>query len=114
MCSFRGSYANRGNGMQQASSDVATGVGIEPTGGIAAAQTLSRRRRYDRSGTPPYGDPCGTRTHICSLRGCCPDRLDEEVNWGPRRSPAKRLRWGEGGNPKHSRRNSQAQSDCDS
>ena len=60
MCSFRGSYANRGNGMQQASSDVATGVGIEPTGGIAAAQTLSRRRRYDRSGTPPYGDPCGT------------------------------------------------------
>ena len=58
---------------------MATGVGIEPTGGIAAAQTLSGRRRYDRSGTPPYGDLCGIRTHICSLRGCRPDRLDEEA-----------------------------------
>lgn len=54
MWSFRGSCANRRNGMEQASSDVATGVGLEPTGGIAAAQTLSGRHRYDRSGTPPY------------------------------------------------------------
>ena len=75
MWSFRGSCANRGSGMEQASSDVATGVGLEPTGGIAAAQTLSGRRRYDRSGTPSY--------------------------WGPHRSA---VRWGEGGNPKHSRR----------
>ena len=56
------------NGMEQASSDVATAVGLEPTGGIAAAQTLSGRRRYDRSGTPSY--------------------------WGPHRSA---VRWGEGG-----------------
>ena len=33
---------------------MATGVGIEPTGGIAAAQTLSKRRRYDRFSTPSY------------------------------------------------------------
>ena len=26
-----------------------------------------------------YGDPYGTRTHICSVRGCRPNRLDEEA-----------------------------------
>ena len=31
MCSFPGSYANRGSGTEQASSDVADRVGFEPT-----------------------------------------------------------------------------------
>ena len=74
-----------------------------------AALLPHRRFQGDAVMTTPasrriHGDPCGTRTHICSMRGCRPDRLDEGANWGPRRSPAKRLRWGEGGNPKHSRR----------
>ena len=83
MWSFRGSCANRGSGMEQASSDVATGVGLEPTGGIAAAQTLSGRRRYDRSGTPSYWGPHrsavrwgegGRRLRMWSFRGSCANR----------------------------------------
>ena len=34
ICSFRGTYANRGNGMEPGSSDVVTPAGFEP--GIAA------------------------------------------------------------------------------
>ena len=94
------------------------------------SRLLRKPRKRNGAGFFRRGDPCGTRTHICSLRGCRPDRLDEgaigdraglepatscvtgrradqlrhTALWGPRRSPAKRLRWGEGGNPKHSRR----------
>ena len=159
ICSFRGSYANRGNGMQQAFSDVVRRAGLEPANlpasdfetdsyacsGICAYGTQRGRKlkplhtvlwwaRLDlnqqcpsgtgftvrcgtnyalltRMGSPSKrgsigrrrketadvefsrllrkprkrngagffrrGDPCGTRTHICSLRGCRPDRLDE-------------------------------------
>ena len=47
-----------------------------------AALLPHRRFQGDAVMTAPaprriHGDPCGTRTHICSLRGCRPDRLDE-------------------------------------
>ena len=74
------------------------------TADVEFSRLLRKPRKRNGAGFFRRGDPCGTRTHICSLRGCRPDRLDEGANWGPRRSPAKRLRWGEGGNPKHSRR----------
>ena len=42
MCSFRGSFANRGNGTEQSSSDVVPVVGLEPT-----------RHRWQRILSPP-------------------------------------------------------------
>ena len=42
MCSFRGSYANRGNGTELSSSDVVPVVGLEPT-----------RHRWQRILSPP-------------------------------------------------------------
>ena len=46
MCSFPGSYANRGSGTEQASSDVADRVGFEPTSLLRDYLISSPVRKY--------------------------------------------------------------------
>ena len=53
MWSFRGSCANRGNGMEQASSDVVTPAGFEP--GIAAVKGRCPIRLDERAMSAPVG-----------------------------------------------------------
>ena len=53
MWSFRGSCANRGNGMKQASSDVVTPAGLEP--GIAAVKGRCPIRLDERAMSAPVG-----------------------------------------------------------
>ena len=52
MWSFPGTYANRGSGTEQASSDVADRVGFEPTS-LLRDYLISSQGRYDHFDTCP-------------------------------------------------------------
>ena len=71
MCSFRGTYANRGNGTELSSSDVVPVVGLEPTRGISptdfesVTSTIPSHRLFEnrrRRICGDFGAGCEIRT----------------------------------------------------
>ena len=71
MWSFPGSYANRGSGTEQASSDVADRVGFEPTS-LLRDYLISSQGRYDHFDTCPCSI-CRCSAIIADTTGNCKD-----------------------------------------
>ena len=120
ICSFRGSYANRGNGMQQAFSDVVRRAGLEPANLPASDFETDS---YTCSGICAYGTQRGRELkplHTVlwwarlDLNQQCPSGAGFTVrcgtnyalltHWGSLCEPSFAGRMGRGGDPKHSRR----------